>query len=186
MKWLLQCCFHCVKSVQIRSYFWSVSSRVRTEYGPEITPYLDTLSLRIQSECRKIRTRNSSVFGYFWRSFPVENCLLVWLLLWITIDLNLSGLTIIWFSENDLIAFWDSVISISISNVTNFANNDNVLSSAKLCTDTFLMQKKKTFQTSLNNIRPTIEPFGTPEIMSVKSLQMLFLWAHCLQFFKYV
>ena len=34
---------HCVKSVQIRSNFWSVFSRIRTEYGPEITPYLDTL-----------------------------------------------------------------------------------------------------------------------------------------------
>ena len=49
---------HCVKSVQIRSYFWSVFSCIRTEYGeilylsvfspnagkyrPEMTPYLDT------------------------------------------------------------------------------------------------------------------------------------------------
>ena len=33
---------YCVKSVQIRSYFWSVFSCIRTEYGPEITPYLDT------------------------------------------------------------------------------------------------------------------------------------------------
>ena len=42
---------HCVKSVQIQSYFWSVFSCIRTEYGdlrstgkygPEITPYLDT------------------------------------------------------------------------------------------------------------------------------------------------
>ena len=32
----------CVKSVQIRSYFWSVFSCIRIEYGPEITPYLDT------------------------------------------------------------------------------------------------------------------------------------------------
>ena len=43
---------HCVKSVQIRSYFWSLFSCIRTEYGdlrspskekyePEITPYLD-------------------------------------------------------------------------------------------------------------------------------------------------
>ena len=44
---------HCVKSVQIRSYFCSVFSRV---------------SLRIQSECEKIRTRNNSVFGHFLRS----------------------------------------------------------------------------------------------------------------------
>ena len=33
---------YCVKSVQIRSYFWSVFSCIRTEYRPEITPYLDT------------------------------------------------------------------------------------------------------------------------------------------------
>ena len=47
---------HCVKSVQIRSYFWSVFSCIRIEYGPylsvfspntgkygpEITPHLDT------------------------------------------------------------------------------------------------------------------------------------------------
>ena len=37
---------HCVKSVQIRSYFWSVFSCIRTEY-------------------RKMRTRNNSVFGHF-------------------------------------------------------------------------------------------------------------------------
>ena len=37
---------HCVKNVQIRSYFWSVFSC-------------------IQTECRKIRTRNNSVFGHF-------------------------------------------------------------------------------------------------------------------------
>ena len=34
--------FHCMKSVQIRSYFWSVFSSIRTEYGPEISLYLDT------------------------------------------------------------------------------------------------------------------------------------------------
>ena len=36
--------YHYVKSVQIRSFFWSVFSRIyiRTEYGPEKTPYLDT------------------------------------------------------------------------------------------------------------------------------------------------
>ena len=42
--------FHCVKFVQIQSFFWSVFSRIRTvsvfspntgKYGPEKTPYLD-------------------------------------------------------------------------------------------------------------------------------------------------
>ena len=50
---------HYVKCVQIRSYFWSVFSRIRTEYG-EIRS--------IQSECGKIRTRKNSVFGHFSRS----------------------------------------------------------------------------------------------------------------------
>ena len=43
---------HCVKYVQMQGFFWSVFSRIRTEYGeilpnagkyrPEKTPYLDT------------------------------------------------------------------------------------------------------------------------------------------------
>ena len=41
--------FHCVKSAQIWSFFWSVFSCIQTEY-------------------RKIRTRKNSVFGYFSRS----------------------------------------------------------------------------------------------------------------------
>ena len=44
---------HLVKSVQIRSYFWSVFYSV---------------NLRIQPEYREIRTRYNSVFGHFWRS----------------------------------------------------------------------------------------------------------------------
>ena len=40
---------HCVKSVQIWSFLWSEFSR-------------------IQSECRKIRTRKHSVFGHFSRT----------------------------------------------------------------------------------------------------------------------
>ena len=41
--------FHCVKSVQVRSFFWSVFSSIRTEH-------------------RKMRTRKDSVFGHFSRS----------------------------------------------------------------------------------------------------------------------
>ena len=50
---------HSVKSVQIRSFFWSVFSCIWTEYGDLL------INLRIQSEYRKIRTRNNSVFGHF-------------------------------------------------------------------------------------------------------------------------
>ena len=40
---------HCVKSVQIRSFCWSVLSLIQSEYG-------------------EIRTRKNSVFGHFSRS----------------------------------------------------------------------------------------------------------------------
>ena len=52
---------HCVKSVQIRSFFWSVFSCIRTKHGD-------------QSEYRKIRTRKNSKFGHFLRS-ESEICL---------------------------------------------------------------------------------------------------------------
>ena len=44
----------CVKSAQIRSYFWSVFSPNSGKCGPEITPYLDTFHavnpLKIQKQ----------------------------------------------------------------------------------------------------------------------------------------
>ena len=47
---------HCVKSVQIRSYFWSAVSCIQTEY-------------------RKIRTRNNYVFRHFSRNeWICEKC----------------------------------------------------------------------------------------------------------------
>ena len=46
--------YHCVESVQIRSYFWSVF-------------------FCIQSKYRKTWTRNNSVFGHFSRSVCVQN-----------------------------------------------------------------------------------------------------------------
>ena len=51
-----------MKSVWIRSFFWSIFFHIRTEYR-EIRVYL-----RIQSECGKIRTRKNSVF-FFYQGF---------------------------------------------------------------------------------------------------------------------
>ena len=45
---------HCVKSVQIRSYFWSVFSPNTGEYGPEITLHLDTFHAVLIIIYRKI------------------------------------------------------------------------------------------------------------------------------------
>ena len=46
---------HCVKSVQIRSFFWSVFFRTRAEYG-------------------KIRTRENSVLGHFPPTTATNTC----------------------------------------------------------------------------------------------------------------
>ena len=70
LKWInfnknfyLACLTHCVKSVQIRSFFWSVFSCIRTEY--EDSPY----SVGIQENT----DQKNSVFGHFSRSDRVLN-----------------------------------------------------------------------------------------------------------------
>ena len=50
---------HCVKSVQIQSFFWSVLPVF------ELNMEIYSVNLRIQSECEKIRTRKNSASGRF-------------------------------------------------------------------------------------------------------------------------
>ena len=57
-------------------------------------------------------------------------------------------------------AFSNSAISISNNILTELANDDRILSSAKLWTDPILMQKKYV----LKKIGPAIESFETPEM----------------------
>ena len=56
---------HCLKSVLIRIYFWSLFSCIWPEYG-------EIWSLHIQSKYSKMRTRNNSVFGHFSHSEGVH------------------------------------------------------------------------------------------------------------------
>ena len=56
----------CVKSFQIRDFSWSVFSRIRTQCF---------VSLRIQPNCGKIRTRKNSILGHFSRN---ENHVPIW------------------------------------------------------------------------------------------------------------
>ena len=60
-----------VNIVQIWSYFWSLFSCISTEYGYLLEIY--TVNLRIQSEYRKMQTRNNSVIGQFSRSVVYGN-----------------------------------------------------------------------------------------------------------------
>ena len=45
---------HCMKSVQIRSFFWSVFSPNVGKYGPEKTPHLDTFYAVLRQESHMV------------------------------------------------------------------------------------------------------------------------------------
>ena len=64
---------HYVKSVQIPSNFWSVFSALG------LNTKRCEVSLRIQSKCRKIKTRNYSVFGHFSRCVILSNFIFLYL-----------------------------------------------------------------------------------------------------------
>ena len=60
---------YCVKSVQIRSLFWSVFSHIPTEYGEIL------VSLRIQSTAWKVSKKRSffwSVLSRIWTPYSVQ------------------------------------------------------------------------------------------------------------------
>ena len=86
---------HSVKSVQIRSYFWSVFSRIRTEYGEilRISPY--SVQMRENEACNFIKkTLKQRCFsvntGKFFKTPVLKN---TWLLLyWYTFVTAMSFL----------------------------------------------------------------------------------------------
>ena len=57
---------HCVKSVQIRSFFWSVFSRIQTEYGEILRSFFWSVFSPIRTEYGEIL-----VFGHFSRSVQI-------------------------------------------------------------------------------------------------------------------
>ena len=52
---------HCVNNVQIQSFFWSVFSRIWTEYGPEKTLYLDTFRSVLKTNISFKLTQQSTI-----------------------------------------------------------------------------------------------------------------------------
>ena len=57
-----------MKSVQIRCFFWSVFSRIRSEYGDLRSKSVYGVSPNMEKcEYGKIQTRKNFVFGYFSR-----------------------------------------------------------------------------------------------------------------------
>ena len=46
---------HCMKSVQIRSFFWSLFSRIRTKYGDLLRKYPYSIGIRENTDHKKRR-----------------------------------------------------------------------------------------------------------------------------------
>ena len=106
---------HCVKSVQIQSFFWSVFSCIRTEH-------------------RKIRTRRKSVFEHFSRSnyeWNIKNIIVIIIIIIIIIIVTIIILLII------IIIIIIIIIVIII--ILKYARVADVLYSLRLC---IWMQKK--------------------------------------------
>ena len=59
---------HCVKSVQVRSFFWSVFSRIRTEYGA--ISYLSVFCPNT-GKCRPERTTHLDTFREVIKNFRI-------------------------------------------------------------------------------------------------------------------
>ena len=62
---------------------------------------------------------------------------------------------------------------------------DMVLSSAKFKRSASFIQKNKSFIKKLKSIGPNIEPWGTPDKKTWKSLYMLLIFTFCFLRFKY-
>ena len=106
---------HCVKNVQIQSFFWSVFSCIRTEY-------------------RKIRTRRKSVFEHFSHSnyeWNIKNIIVIIIIIIIIIIVTIIILLII------IIIIIIIIIVIII--ILKYARVADVLYSLRLC---IWMQKK--------------------------------------------
>ena len=106
----------------------------------------------------------------------IEVGLFYWFFLSIIMAWNLSGFTIIMFSLNHWTAFSDSEVKLSINSYRDFSVHEIVLSSAKLCNSAFSIQSKRSLMKMLKRMGPKIDPCGTPDNKTWKTLHVLFIF----------
>ena len=92
---------------------------------------------------------------------------------------NLSGFTIIMSSLNHCTAFSDSEVKLLINFSRDFSVHEIVLSSAKLWKSAFLIHSKRSLMKMLKRMGPKIEPCGTPDNKTWKTLYVLFIFTFC-------
>ena len=102
-----------------------------------------------------------------------------------SITCNLSRCTIILLLQSQFIAVSPCDCKIVTSPLSVLEKLPRVLSFPKWWTDAFeIKKKKKILKQILNKIGPKIKPWGTRDMIVSNSLYLLFIWTHCLRFFK--
>ena len=68
---------HCVRSVQIRSFFWSVFFRIRTDYGDLLSKFPSSVRLRENTYQKKLRiwTLITQCLTFFDFQYQISNTL---------------------------------------------------------------------------------------------------------------
>ena len=74
------------------------------------------------------------------------------------------------FSLNHCTAFSDSEVKLLINSSKDFLVHKIVLSSVKLCNSAFSIQSKRSLMKMLKRIRPKIDPCGTKDNKTCKTL----------------
>ena len=129
-----------------------------------------------------------STYGTYWIcSEPMRNLtsVLFYLRLSNTMVLNLSRFTVILFSWNHLMATLHSDYNVYFKLSIVFAILLKLLSSAMFWTDAIKINNRKSLKNRLHKVCPTIELWGTPDIIFCKLLFSLFIRTHCFLLSKY-
>ena len=77
---------------------------------------------------------------------------------------------------NHCTAFSDSEVKLLINSSRDFSVHEIVLSSAKFCNSAFAIQSKKSLVKMLKRMEPKIDPCGTPDNKTLKTLYVCFIF----------
>ena len=88
------------------------------------------------------------------------------------------------FSLNHCTASSVLEVKLLISSSRDFSVHEIVLSSAKLCNSAFSIQSKRSLMKMLKRMGSKIDPCGTPDNKTLKTLYVLFTFTFCFLLLK--
>ena len=134
----LQSSYHCLKSVQIRSFFWSVFSCIRTEYGEilRISPY--SVRMRENTDQKKLRiwtlfTQCKKILLFLFYNFSCSclQCNISWSSYTMKTKTSLFQWFVITFFKTDGVVIVRSTRQVPQIKVASYVNNQVVSKSCQ-------------------------------------------------------